>query len=106
MTISPSVENPIQRKPIREDIYMKAAQLRMINTPGSLIEDRQYDISLKEVSLVTGNWNEISNFISPTNVSIDFYLILFVFEDYFLKKKFFRMRIQHSIGIIVHRNHH
>lgn len=68
MTISPSVENPIQRKAIREDIYMKAAQLRMINTPGALIEDRQYEIVLKEVSLVTGNRNEISNFTVSASV--------------------------------------
>lgn len=40
ISITPSVENPIPRKPIREDIYVKAAQLRMINTPGSIIEGK------------------------------------------------------------------
>lgn len=68
MTITPSVENPIQRKPIREDIYTKAAQLRMINTPGALIEDRQYELLFKKISLVTGNWNEILSFAQPQNV--------------------------------------
>lgn len=68
MTIAPSVENPIQRKPVREDIYTKAAQLRMINTPGSLIEDRQYELLLKNISLVTGNWKEILSFAQPQNV--------------------------------------
>lgn len=69
LTIAPSVENPIQRKPVREDIYTKAAQLRMINTPGALIEDRQYELLLKNISLVTGNWNEILSFAQPQNVS-------------------------------------
>lgn len=70
MTITPSVENPIQRKPVREDIYTKAAQLRMINTPGSLIEDRQYELLFKSISLVTGNWNEILSFAQPQNVLV------------------------------------
>lgn len=68
MTITPSVENPIQRKPVREDIYTKAAQLRMINTPGALIEDRQYELLFKNISLVTGNRNEILSFAQPQNV--------------------------------------
>lgn len=68
IAIAPSVENPIQRKPVREDIYTKAAQLRMINTPGSLIEDRQYELLLKNISLVTGNWKDILSFAQPQNV--------------------------------------
>lgn len=62
------MENPIQRKPVREDIYMKAAQLRMTYTPGSAIEDRQYELLLKKISIVTGNWNEILQFTYPANV--------------------------------------
>lgn len=68
LTIAPSVENPIQRKPVREDIYTKAAQLRMINTPGALIEDRQYELLFKNISVVTGNWNEILSYAQPQNV--------------------------------------
>lgn len=63
-----SVENPILRKPIREDIYAKAAQLKMLNTPGAAVEDRQYSITFNNVSIVTGNWNEISQFLHPANV--------------------------------------
>lgn len=58
----------MQRKPVREDIYIKAAQLRMIYTPGSVIEDRQYELLLKKISIVTGNWNEILQFTYPANV--------------------------------------
>ncbi|XP_031633200.1 vacuolar protein sorting-associated protein 13B isoform X2 [Contarinia nasturtii] len=67
ITIAPSVENPVIRKPVREDIYVKAAQLRMINTPGSIIEDRQYELLLKNVSVFTGNWDEILQFTCPAN---------------------------------------
>lgn len=70
ITIAPSVENPIIRKPVREDIYVKASQLRIINTPGSIIEDRQYELSLKNVSVFTGNWDEILQFAYPVNVSV------------------------------------
>lgn len=69
ISIAPSVENPLIRKPVREDIYVKAAQLRMINTPGSIIEDRQYELMLKDISIFTGNWEEISRFTCPVNVS-------------------------------------
>lgn len=79
ITIVPSVENPIQRKPVREDIYMKAAQLRMIYTPGAVIEDRQYELLLKKMSIVTGNWNEILQFTYPANVinCIQFFFHIF-----------------------------
>lgn len=74
ITIAPSVENPVIRKPVREDIYVKAAQLRMINTPGSIIEDRQYELLLKNVSIFTGNWDEILQFTSPANVMFSAFL--------------------------------
>lgn len=69
ISIAPSVENPLIRKPVREDIYVKAAQLRMINTPGSIIEDRQYELLLKNISIFTGNWEEILRATCPVNVS-------------------------------------
>lgn len=69
ISITPSVENPLIRKPVREDIYVKASQLRMINTPGSFIEDRQYELLLKNISLFTGNWEEILRATCPVNVN-------------------------------------
>lgn len=68
ITIAHTVDNPIQRKPVREDIYTKACQLRIINTPGSEIEDRQYEILFKNISIGTGNWKEILNFTQPSSV--------------------------------------
>lgn len=68
ISVAPSVENPLIRKLVREDIYVKAAQLRMINTPGSIIEDRQYELLLKDISIFAGNWHEILKFTCPVNV--------------------------------------
>ncbi|XP_032596259.1 vacuolar protein sorting-associated protein 13B isoform X2 [Drosophila grimshawi] len=54
--LSPSVENPLVRHPIRQDIYSKAAELNMLSTPGALVEDRQYELSVRQISLSSGNW--------------------------------------------------
>lgn len=79
VSVKPTVENPILRKPVRDDIYVKAAQLKIINTPGSIIEDRQYELLFKNVSIVTGNWNEILQFVHPANVSSTFYIFSLIF---------------------------
>lgn len=60
--LSPSVENPLVRNPIRQDIYNKAAELNMLNTPGALVEDRQYELSVRKISLSTGNWKETQQY--------------------------------------------
>ncbi|XP_054747188.1 intermembrane lipid transfer protein VPS13B isoform X1 [Anastrepha obliqua] len=57
--MSPNLENPLQRNPLRIDVYSKAAQLGFLNTPGSLIEDRQYELVLQNLSVATGHWTEI-----------------------------------------------
>ncbi|XP_022217026.2 LOW QUALITY PROTEIN: vacuolar protein sorting-associated protein 13B [Drosophila obscura] len=54
--LTPSLENPLVRQLVRQDIYQKAAELNMLSTPGALVEDRQYELSVKKVSLSTGNW--------------------------------------------------
>lgn len=57
--ISSNPENPLQRSPIRSDLYNKAAQMGMLYTPGSTIEDRQYEIQFKEISATTCNWSHV-----------------------------------------------
>uniref|UniRef100_A0A034VE87 Vacuolar protein sorting-associated protein 13B n=1 Tax=Bactrocera dorsalis TaxID=27457 RepID=A0A034VE87_BACDO len=59
MKITPNLENPLQRAPIRPDVYSKAAQLGFLNTPGSLVEDRQYELVLQNISVSSGDWEEI-----------------------------------------------
>lgn len=68
-TINPSVENPLTRISVRPDIYTKAAQLRIITVPGSKIEDRQYEFLLKGISVATGNWKQMVNFMESSYVS-------------------------------------
>lgn len=91
ISVAPSVENPLIRKLVREDIYVKAAQLRMINTPGSIIEDRQYELLLKDISIFTGNWDEILKFTCPVNVIIILFNVLpnFIFFHQFKDELFF-----------------
>lgn len=60
--LSPNVENPLVRNPIRQDIYNKAAELNILNTPGSLVEDRQYELSVRKISLSTGSWEETQKY--------------------------------------------
>ncbi|XP_037953413.1 vacuolar protein sorting-associated protein 13B isoform X2 [Teleopsis dalmanni] len=57
--VTPNLENPLQRNPIRMDVFSKAAQMGILGTPGSVLEDRQYEMTLGNISIVTGNWNEI-----------------------------------------------
>lgn len=63
ITMHHNVENPICRVPLRPDVYTKAAQMRILNVPGSKIEDRQYEFVLKEISLSTARWLDILAYI-------------------------------------------
>lgn len=64
MHLVPAAENPICRNPIRPDIYQRAAQSRILNVPGSNIEDRQYQINLKSLSVNTGAWAEFKQLLT------------------------------------------
>lgn len=57
--MTPNVENPLQRIPIRADVFHKAAQMGILSTPGSIIEDRQYELTFNNISAATSNWDEI-----------------------------------------------
>jgi len=50
------------RQLVRPDVYQKAAELNMLSTPGALVEDRQYELSVRKVSLSTGNWNQTQKY--------------------------------------------
>ncbi|XP_055587583.1 intermembrane lipid transfer protein VPS13B [Uranotaenia lowii] len=67
ITVHHNVENPICRVPLRADIYTKAAQMRILNVPGSKIEDRQYELLLRDISLTTALWSDILAFIQDQN---------------------------------------
>ncbi|XP_053682005.1 intermembrane lipid transfer protein VPS13B [Sabethes cyaneus] len=70
ITMHHNVENPLCRVPLRPDVYTKAAQMRILNVPGSKIEDRQYELVMKDISLSTANWSDIVAYIeSQTSTS-------------------------------------
>lgn len=54
--ITPDAENPICRTPLRTDIYQLAARANILNVPGSAVEDRQYQISVKGVCAYSTTW--------------------------------------------------
>uniref|UniRef100_A0A182P8W4 Chorein N-terminal domain-containing protein n=1 Tax=Anopheles epiroticus TaxID=199890 RepID=A0A182P8W4_9DIPT len=64
-----NVENPICRVPLRPDVYTKAAQMRILNVPGSKIEDRQYELLLKEISLSTAVWEDVLKYLHDQQTS-------------------------------------
>ncbi|XP_076265664.1 vacuolar protein sorting 13B isoform X3 [Rhynchophorus ferrugineus] len=67
INLSPQAVNPICRTPIRSDIYDQAAHARILNVPGSDVEDRQYQMDLIGLSLSTGIWDDIHAVLSPKN---------------------------------------
>ncbi|XP_052863734.1 intermembrane lipid transfer protein VPS13B [Anopheles cruzii] len=69
ITVHHNVENPICRVPLRPDVYTKAAQMRILNVPGSKIEDRQYELLLKEISLSTGVWEDVVRYLQEQQSS-------------------------------------
>uniref|UniRef100_A0A182YLN0 Chorein N-terminal domain-containing protein n=1 Tax=Anopheles stephensi TaxID=30069 RepID=A0A182YLN0_ANOST len=69
VTVQYNVENPICRVPLRPDVYTKAAQMRILNVPGSKIEDRQYELLLKEISLSTAVWSDVVRYLHDQQTS-------------------------------------
>uniref|UniRef100_A0AAG5CN30 Chorein N-terminal domain-containing protein n=1 Tax=Anopheles atroparvus TaxID=41427 RepID=A0AAG5CN30_ANOAO len=69
ITVHHNVENPICRVPLRPDVYTKAAQMRILNVPGSKVEDRQYELLLKEVSLCTASWPAVVSYLREQQTS-------------------------------------
>ncbi|XP_059217881.1 intermembrane lipid transfer protein VPS13B isoform X1 [Stomoxys calcitrans] len=59
MNVTPNLQNPLQRKPLRPDVYGKAASMGILTIPGSMVEDRQYELTMRKLSAASGNWQEI-----------------------------------------------
>ncbi|CAG9772920.1 unnamed protein product [Ceutorhynchus assimilis] len=66
ISLNPQAVNPICRTPIRSDIYDQAAHARILNIPGSEVEDRQYQLDIVGISVCTGTWADISTILSPS----------------------------------------
>lgn len=64
--VAPTAENPLVRKPLRPDIYGKAAELRILNVPGARVEDRQYEVVCGNISMSSGKWDQIRELLEPS----------------------------------------
>ncbi|XP_077536947.1 vacuolar protein sorting 13B isoform X2 [Haemaphysalis longicornis] len=58
-SLSPQVENPLCRRPLREDLYSWAQEQGMLNAVGSDLEDRQYQLRLTAFFLCTLSWSDL-----------------------------------------------
>lgn len=58
--INQNPDNPIARTPIRKDLYVEADKRGLLTIPGSIIEDRQYQIIINGFSIKTGFWFELN----------------------------------------------
>ena len=56
-SIAPQADNPISRILIKPDIYHLSGPV--LEVPGSMVENRQYQIDIKELGMFTGQWNAI-----------------------------------------------
>ncbi|XP_063972949.1 intermembrane lipid transfer protein VPS13B [Diachasmimorpha longicaudata] len=56
VNINPHAENPICRVILRPDIYELAAQANILSTPGSAVEDRQYEIKINDILTYSTSW--------------------------------------------------
>ncbi|KRT78503.1 hypothetical protein AMK59_7594, partial [Oryctes borbonicus] len=68
--LTPDPVNPICRTPLRPDIYQQAARARILNVPGSEIEDRQYELNIRGISLTTSTWEEFDPILNLKSSAI------------------------------------
>lgn len=52
-------DNPIARTPLRKDLYVEAEKRGLLTIPGSIVEDRQYQIVINGFSIKTGFWFDL-----------------------------------------------
>ena len=57
LSISPQADNPISRILIKPDIYHLSQPV--LDIPGAMVENRQYQIDVKGAGIFTGKWNSI-----------------------------------------------
>ena len=57
LSISPQADNPISRILIKPDIYHLSQPV--LDIPGAMVENRQYQIDVKGAGIFTGKWSSI-----------------------------------------------
>ncbi|CAG9862164.1 unnamed protein product [Phyllotreta striolata] len=66
ISLTPSAVNPICRTPFRPDLYERAAHSRILNVPGSDVEDRQYELNITGISVSTGIWDDVQSIFAQS----------------------------------------
>ncbi|GAB6029598.1 Vacuolar protein sorting-associated protein 13B [Chamberlinius hualienensis] len=56
--LTPNADNPLSRIVIKPDIFNVAQRAGILKIPGSEVEDRQYQIDIKGLSVSTGVWQQ------------------------------------------------
>ncbi|XP_033123358.1 vacuolar protein sorting-associated protein 13B-like [Anneissia japonica] len=60
ISLTPNVDNPLQRMILKQEIYRKAMHAGITQQPGSEVEDRQYQLDINAVSLCTVLWEDVA----------------------------------------------
>ncbi|XP_071944934.1 intermembrane lipid transfer protein VPS13B-like [Antedon mediterranea] len=60
ISLTPNVDNPLQRMVLKQEIYRKAMHAGITQQPGSEVEDRQYQLDINAVSLCTILWDDLA----------------------------------------------
>ncbi|XP_074656098.1 intermembrane lipid transfer protein VPS13B-like [Tubulanus polymorphus] len=59
LILSPQPDNPLPRRPVDRELCQLVAPRGLSSLPGSAVEDRQYQLDVRNLGLSTGVWNEI-----------------------------------------------
>jgi len=80
LSVVPQADNPLPRHPVDKELYHRAMHANLTQQPGSAIENRQYQIDIKGMSMCTGI---IYNLNCVNSVIISF--SCFILQDNLLK---------------------
>ncbi|XP_052096921.1 intermembrane lipid transfer protein VPS13B-like isoform X1 [Mytilus californianus] len=58
LSVVPQADNPLPRHPTDKELYHRALHANLTHQPGSAIENRQYQIDVKGISMCTGSWED------------------------------------------------
>ncbi|KAK3772280.1 hypothetical protein RRG08_039097 [Elysia crispata] len=57
--VQPHADNPLPRVAQERDLFQRAIQSGMTQQPGSVVEDRQYQLNVRGIALSTGIWEHL-----------------------------------------------
>ncbi|CAH1247692.1 VPS13B [Branchiostoma lanceolatum] len=60
VSLTPQADNPLPRLVVRKDVYRRAVHAGKMQTPGSEVEDRQYQLDVNGLGLCSALWEEVA----------------------------------------------